>query len=220
MGSRPSSRRAAIRLTRLVPNRCRPTATSRRGSWGSLRFRHSGHLRAMKTCSVTSAGHTGSSMTSRVRCTQPPLRVVWHSGQDSGAWTTCRVAFIRGRAKLRGRFRRGFFSCSGSFLRLAAGLWPGIPPLGPAADSRASRLSTRCRSPALASRNSAITASRVSRLALVRSSPVSIVLLCHNHALGASVFQRDPGLAKFASSTLNSYPGGRDVDGGHLRHRR
>ena len=93
MGSRPSSRRAAIRLTRLVPNRCRPTATSRRGSWGSLRFRHSGHLRAMKTCSVTSAGHTGSSMTSRVRCTQPPLRVVWHSGQDSGAWTTCRVAF-------------------------------------------------------------------------------------------------------------------------------
>ena len=58
---------------------------------------------------------------------------------------------------------------------------------------------------ALASCGSAITASRVSQLALVRSNPVSIVLLCHNHALGASVFQRNRGLAKFASSTLNSY---------------
>ena len=159
----------------------------------------------MKTCSVTSTGAAGSSMTSLVRCTQPPLRVVWHSGQDPGAWTTRRVAFIRGRAKPWGRFRRGFFSCSGIFLRLAAGLWPGIPTLGPAADSRASRLSTHCRSSALVSCSSAITASRVSRLALVRSSPVSIVLLCHNHALGASVFQRNRGLAKFASSTLNSY---------------
>ena len=133
----------------------------------------------------------GSSMTSLVRCAQPPLRVVWHSGQDPGVWTTRRVAFIRGRAKPWGRFRRGFFSCSGIFLRLAAGLWPGIPTLGPAADSRASRLSTHCRSSALVSCSSAITASRVSRLALVRSSPVSIVLLCHNHALGASVFQRN-----------------------------
>ena len=85
MGSRPSSRRAAIRLTRLIPNRCRPAATPRRGAWGSRRFRHSGQVRAMQTCSVTSAGDTGSSMTSRVRCTQPPLRAVWHSGQNSGS---------------------------------------------------------------------------------------------------------------------------------------
>ena len=56
-----------------------------------------------------------------------------------------------------------------------------------------------------------MTASRVSRLALVRSSPVSIVFLCHNYALGASVFQRDRGPGKFASSTLNSYVEG-DVD--------
>ena len=77
VGSQPSSRRAAIRLTRacpvldtgLIPNRCRPTATSRRWSWGSLRFRHKGQVRAMNTCSVTSAGTTGMSMTSRVHQT-------------------------------------------------------------------------------------------------------------------------------------------------------
>ena len=80
----------------------------------------------MKTCSVTSTGAAGISMTSRVRCTHPPVRVVWHSGQDSGAWTTRRVGSIRGRAKPWGRFLRGFFSCSAGFLRLAAGVWPGI----------------------------------------------------------------------------------------------
>ena len=71
-GQPPSSRRVTIRLTRLTPRRCRPTANPRRGAWGSRRFRHSGHSRAMKTCSVTSAGATGISMTSRVRCTHPP----------------------------------------------------------------------------------------------------------------------------------------------------
>ena len=100
----------------------------------------------MNTCSVTSAGTTGSSMTSRVRCTQPPLRVVWHSGQDSGAWTTRPAGSIRGRAKSWGRFFRGFFSSAAGFLRLAAGWRPGIPAPGPPLDSRASRLSTRWRS--------------------------------------------------------------------------
>ena len=146
MGSRPSSRKAAIRLTRLIPNRCRPTATSRRGSRGSLRFRHSGHLRAMKTCSVTSAGLTGSSMTSRVRYTQPPLRTVWHSEQNFGAWVTCAVGSIRSRAKPCRRFLRGLFASPAPFLPLAAGLWPGILAPGPSPDSRASRLSTRWRS--------------------------------------------------------------------------
>ena len=47
----------------------------------------------MNTCSVTSAGTTRRSMTSRVGCTQSPLRVVWHSGQDSGAWTTRPMGF-------------------------------------------------------------------------------------------------------------------------------
>ena len=78
----------------------------------------------MKTCSVTSTGAAGISMTSRVRCTQPPLRVVWHSGQDSGAWTTRLAGSIRVPAKPWGRFYRGFFSCSAGFLRLAAGGGP------------------------------------------------------------------------------------------------
>ena len=126
-GNRPSSRRVMIRLTGLTPSRCRPTATPCSGSWGSRRFRHNGHVRAMKTCSVTSTRAAGISMTSRVRCTQPPLRVVWHSGQDSGAWTTRLVGSIRVRAKPWGRFLRGFFSCSAGFLRLAASWRPGIP---------------------------------------------------------------------------------------------
>ena len=104
---------------------------------------HSGHVRAMKTCSVTWAGAAGSSMTSRVRCTQPPLSVVWHSGQNSGAWVTCAVGSIRGRAKPCRRFLRGFFSSPAALLRLAAGLCPGILAPGPPPDRRASRLSIR-----------------------------------------------------------------------------
>ena len=125
-------------------------------------------------------------MTSRVRCTQPPLRVVWHSGQDSGAWTTCRVAFIRGRAKLRGRFRRGFFSCSGSFLRLAAGLCPASRPL----DRFLQALHPVCRSPALASRNSRYHCQHgLSRLALVGPD----CPFMPQPRLGRHVFQRDLG---------------------------
>ena len=75
------------------------------------------------------------------------------------------------------------------------------------------RLITRWRR--LRSASSAMTASRVSRLALVRSSPVSVVFLCHNYALGASVFQQDRGPVKFASSTLNRY---RDNLGWTLRN--
>ena len=148
----------------------------------------------MKTCSVTSAGAAGSSMTSRVRCTHPPLRVVWHSGQNSGAWVTCAVgSSIRRRAKPWVRFRRGFFSSPAGFLRLAAGLWPGILAPGPPPDSRTSRLSTCWRSPAMMPCCCAITSSRVSRLAWSRSTSVSIVLLCHNRALDASVFQIEGG---------------------------
>ncbi len=143
----------------------------------------------MKTCSVTSAGDAGSSMTSRVRCAQPPLRVVWHSGQNSGAWVTCAAGSIRGRAKPWGRFLRGFFSSSAASLRLAAGLCPGIlAPGPPPPDSRASRLSTRWRS-------SAIISSSVSRLAWFKSTSVSIVLLCHNRAPDASVFRSTRRLA-------------------------
>ena len=121
-------------------------------------------------------------MTSRVRCTQPPLSVVWHSGQNSGAWVTCTVGSVRGRAKPWGRFPRGFFSSPAASLRLAAGLCPGIlAPGPPPLDNRASRLSTRWRS-------SAIISSNVSRLAWSNSTPVSIVLLCHIRHPDASVF--------------------------------
>ena len=44
------------------------------------RLRHRAHVRATKTCSTTSAGTIGISMTSRVRCTQPPDRPVPHPG--------------------------------------------------------------------------------------------------------------------------------------------
>ena len=72
-------------------------------------MRHSAHIRATKTCSITSAGATGISMTSRVRCTQPPDRPVPHSGHDSGACITRRVGSARRRAKpWRRRFRGPF----------------------------------------------------------------------------------------------------------------
>ena len=51
---------------------------------------------------MTSTGAAGISMTYRVRCTHPPVRVVWHSGQDSGAWTTRRVGFHPRPGKSRG----------------------------------------------------------------------------------------------------------------------
>ena len=50
------------------------------------------------------------------------------------------------------------------------------------------RLITRWRR--LRSASSAMIASRVSRLALVRSSPVSVVFLCHNYAL-APIHRKD-----------------------------
>ena len=80
------------------------------------------------------------------------------------------------------QFFRGFFSSPAGFLRLAAGLWPGIlAPGPPPPDRRASRLSTRCLS-------SAIISSSVSRLAWSKSNSASIVLLCHNRAPDASAF--------------------------------
>ena len=177
---------------------------------GQPPFPAKGQVRAMNTCSVTSAGTTGMSMTSRVRCTQPPLRVVWHSGQDSGAWTTRPAGSILSRAKSWGRFLRGFFSCSASFLRLAAG-WrqasrppgrrrtAGLP--GPLPHLGNGVLLFRDDSTLLA-----ITAGRVSRLACFRSNSGSIVLLCHNCAPTAGVFIRTAAFGKFTSSTLNCYP--------------
>ena len=164
------------------------TVTPCSGSRGSLRFRHNGHVRAMKTCSVTSTGTAGISMTSRVRCTHP--RSGWCG--------------IRGRTPGRGP--------PAAWVPSAAGVWPGILASGPPPDSRASRTSTRfpiwamvsCRS-AMTPRCSAITASRVSRLACFRSYSGPIVLLCHSCAPTASVFIRTAAFGKFTSSTLNCY---------------
>ena len=81
MGSRPSSRRVTIRLTKLTPQRCWPTTTPPSATLGTRRPSHTGQLRATKTCSVTWTGTTGISMTSRVRCTHPPTRWVPQSGR-------------------------------------------------------------------------------------------------------------------------------------------
>ena len=88
------SKRHHQSCTKLTPKRWRPTTTPRSGSCGSRRSRHSGHSRAIMTCSVTSTRATGSSITSRVRCTQPPDRPVPHSEHDSEACTTCRVGSL------------------------------------------------------------------------------------------------------------------------------
>ena len=96
--------------------------------------------------------------------------------------------------KAVGRFLRGFFSSPAAFLRRAAGLWPGILDPGPPPDSRASRFSTRRCSSEITPCYSAITASRVSRLAWSKSNPVSIVPLCHNSAPAATIFQPAVGL--------------------------
>ena len=56
------------------PQACWPRTTPCRASLGSRRRWHTAQMRATRACSVTSTGATGSSMTSRVRCTHPPFR--------------------------------------------------------------------------------------------------------------------------------------------------
>ncbi len=139
-------------------------------------------------------------------------RLEFHYTPKHGSRLNMWVGVMRGRAKPWGRFLRGPFR-SGAPLPLAAGLWPGIlEPRPPPLDNWASKPSTRRRSSVMIPCCSAMTASRVSRLALVRSSPVSIVLLCHNQPTGASVFQRNRRPGKFASSSLNSYGWCQGVD--------
>lgn len=74
-GSRPSSRRVTIRLTRLTPMRCWPRTTPCRASWGTRRRSMLDRCGPPGHAPVTSTGSTGSSMTSRVRCTHPPFQV-------------------------------------------------------------------------------------------------------------------------------------------------
>ena len=71
---------------------------------GVRRCSQRGQIRAIKTCSVTWAGTAGMSMTSRVRCAQPPANPAPHSGQESRACSTRRVGVMRWREK---PWRRG-----------------------------------------------------------------------------------------------------------------
>ena len=125
MGSLPSSRRVAIRLTRLTPKRCFPKAAPSSSAGGRQLRRQRAQTRAMKTCSVTCAGTRGRSMTSRVRWVQPPDNGVPQSGQLSTACSTRWVGAIRRREKPGGR---GFRDCWGAGdFGLDGGLRPGIP---------------------------------------------------------------------------------------------
>ena len=49
-GSLSSSRNVAIRLIRLTPKRCRPTATPSSANRGTRRRSHVGHVLASRTC--------------------------------------------------------------------------------------------------------------------------------------------------------------------------
>ena len=171
-GSRPSSRRAAIRLSRLTPNRCLPRATRPRSAWGVRRRSHTGQVRAMKTCSVTWAGTRGRSMTSRVRCTQPPARPVPHWGQDSRTCSTRCVGAMRWRAKPWGLGFLGLLSLAGPWPDF--GLMPGIRGDPPGLAFPSSTSSLRCNS-VMTACCWAMTACKASRLAVVRSRPVSML---------------------------------------------
>ena len=127
-------------------------------------------------------------MTSRVRCTHPPLRWVPQSGQTSTACSTRWVGVIRLRAKpWRRGFRGSFFSGD---CRPEEGLLPGIP-VGPRRFRRDSRAPIRLCSSAMTARCSAMISSRVSRLAPFRSSSASTSLVCHNSAQTCPYFFSD-----------------------------
>ena len=59
------------------------------------------------TCAVTITGCGASSMTSRVRLTEPPASGTPHCGQIARAWLSCTAADARRRARLSSRLARG-----------------------------------------------------------------------------------------------------------------
>ena len=157
-----SGRRITIRLTRLAPRRCRPPQPDPSEEVpGPRRFRHNGRSGHQYVLRDFRSGDYRN-----VYDLPGPLRP---TPGESG--------MVIRRARLRGvdhppggshprpgeavltLLSASFFSSPAGFLRLAAGLWPGIlAPGPPPPDRRASRLSTRCLS-------SAIISSSVSRLA-------------------------------------------------------
>ena len=151
-------------------------------------------------------------MTSRVRCTHPPVRVVWHSGQDSGAWTTRRVGVHPRPGKAVGTlfarllflFRRllapgGRRVARHPGLRATAGQ-PGFQALYPLPHLGNGVLLFRDDSPLFRDNRQQGFPAR-----LLQVQFRSIVLLCHNCAPTASVFIRTAAFGKFTSSTLNCY---------------
>ena len=125
MGSRPSSRSVHYQAHQIDPKALTPHHQPFNGSRGSHRCPHRAHIRATKTCSITSAGANGSSITSRVRCSQPPARPVPHSGHDSTACITrCVGPPSAGRAKPLARRFRGFLPSDSPRL-------PGLLPRHP-----------------------------------------------------------------------------------------
>ena len=207
-------RRAAIRLTRacpvldtgLIPNRCRPTATSWRGSRGSLRFR------AQRTPPGDEDVFCNFGRTHRKFDDLPGSL---HPTPAQGS-----MAF---GAKFRsvGHLRGGFHPQPGeALLTLPAGLlcFPR-PLLGPGGQFVARHPGSRPAAgqpgfqafdplaqfgddPLLFRDNR----QQVSRLAWSKSSPVSIVPLCHNSAPAASIFQPGGGLRQIRLTNSEQLP--------------
>jgi hypothetical protein len=101
-----------------------PTTSPARSTTGVCRVRQRGQHRSRKRCSVTTAGATGTSISSRRRFTLPPTSGPPHCGQESSAWITCRVGSIRRRTHCCVRPLRGCFA--GRSLPVGR-FSPGIP---------------------------------------------------------------------------------------------
>ena len=169
----PCSERVPPLIFRLV-TRCRRHRSAALLSAGTA-------VSATRTCSVTSIGTTGTSMTSRVRCTHPPTRCVPQFGQTFTACSTRWVSAIRRRVLPR----KDALAVFGPRSLVAVGLR--------AVYCQAFRAIRRCNW-AMVAFCSAIIASRVSRLAVVRSSSVSTFLVYHDcpntaHILAAPLDQ-------------------------------
>jgi hypothetical protein len=160
----------------LTPKPCWPTTTPCNPTLGTQHCSHTGQTPATKICSVTCTGTTGTSITSQVRCTHPPPRLLPHSGQASTPCSTRWVGAIRSREKPCSRGFRVSFSSRGRWAE--GGLLPGIPG-DPRLFRRASKAAIRRCNWAMAALCSTMIASRVSLLAVARSSSVFTLVVYH-----------------------------------------
>ena len=189
IGSRASSRSEATRLIRFTPTRRRPSTAFPNSTCGFRRFLHTAHSRVTNACSVTRTSTVGISITSRVRCVQPPLNGLPQSGQTSTACSTRSVGSMRRRANPWIRGFLGLRSTGGLVLDL--GLLPGIPRGGPPrpANCASNRATRSCNSMFTASCSAitccwrTTTAKSSSRLALLKSTSVRMPDVWHSPAL-------------------------------------